>query len=813
MNFVPRFFERAFLALRGVLPGRLAVFVGLALCLGNPLAARAQSRDQTGGQSGDQSGSGPQVAIEQVDVGFHDLYKAGEWTPLWITIRSRTDRTVRLVVDAPDPDDNLTQLPCPPVELRSGVAKRIECGFRTGRNKGELAVRIVDDSGATLVSERRRTRGDSRAELLEGMPLAVPLWVTLGGIDIAAGAAGASPAESPERDSASRADDAAHEPRVARLDSFEQLPRDWRLMQSIEVLILPSGARSGDQPLISQMPAEVDAVLRDWVGMGGHLLVSVGAEVEAYRASATAQWAPIIVEGQMPLRQLSSLEGFSGQHAPLRFTGTIQAARVKKLPAANVLLRDAASPSILAASAPYGFGRVTLLAVDIDRPPLSGWKALVPVIRKLAGAAPRGGQSPARKSNKLTHLGVTDLATQFVQTNEDFRAVRQSSYWSVLGWILLYLAIIGPLDFLFVHRVLRRPEWTWASLLCLVCAAVALAAWQARRGHAVTIQVNQFDLIDVDAETQGVRRHAWASLYSPEHRRFSVLIEPRDTEPGAGAPSAAAGPSVHLGWFAPPENSLGGLYHAAAANFAGRSYRFAPGGSAIENLPILQWSTKTVEADWSGTLSEPLIECSLESTGVGQLQGSIRHHLGAKLEDCMLVVAGWAYLPGEKATDEPSLLPNMDWRPMGRNVRQRDLKALMTGEKRTRRNKDDSYSTEILTTTEPYDPLGRSRGQLLAMISFHEAAGGSEYTGLANAALRGLELSELMRLGRGVLIGRLPATQSRVVVDGAEADPAQASTWVRFVLPIRQTERAPDRSIPKAGDPETDRQFKMRNTQ
>ncbi len=105
-----------------------------------------------------------------------------------------------------------------------------------------------------------------------------------------------------------------------------------------------------------------------------------------------------------------------------------------------------------------------------------------------------------------------------------------------------------------------------------------------------------------------------------------------------------------------------------------------------------------------------------------------------------------------------------------------------------------------MTTTEPYNPLGRDLDQQVTMISFHEAAGGSEYTGLAHAALRGLELTDLMHLGRAILIGRIASSPARVVVDGAPVEPASRSTWVRLILPIVQAGALPDKVIPKASE-------------
>lgn len=780
----PRDFETRRRVLCRALAGKVAgpLFVALWTIVSLP-PARAEAD------------AAPEIVIEKIEAGLEGLYKPGEWTPLWVTVRSSSERTVQVAVSAPDGDDNIATLLSPPMKLQAGAESRLETRFRSGRLSGELQVRLQDASGQTLANSRLRAGDDS--VLPAGLRLDVPLWVELGKVDVAA-------AGSKERRPVS-GDESISEARVAQIGSLRELPRDWRALQSVEMLILPTGtAAGGGTPLVSQIEPEIDATIREWVKMGGHLVLSVGADAEAYRASLPAKWVPISVEGELPIRQLPSLEGYSGQHAPLRFTGTLKGARLGKLPLTNVVLRDATSSGPLVASVPYGFGRVTMIAIDIDRAPMSNWKALRAVLEKLGGTTHRSGQVATRKSSRqLTHVGVTDLATQFLQTHEEFPTVRRSSYWTVLGWILVYLGIVGPLDYLLVSRVFRRPELTWISFALLVCAGVAVGAWQAGRNHPHELLVSQFDLVDVDVETKALRRHAWTSLYSPENRRFSVAVEPQDGEFGTSNTGSAADAGLWLGWTAFPENSLGGLYHSAAA-FGSRRYQFRATDREVEDLPISRWSTKGLEAAWTGDLAQPIIESTLESAGVGQLKGSLRHRLNGKLEDCLLVVAGWAYLPTEESSQEATLPPNMDWRPTGKTVRQRDLKALLTGEKRRRGSKEDTFSTEILTTTEPYNPLARSRGQQVAMLSFHEVAGGSEYTGLAHEALRGLELSELMRLGRGVLIGRLPSPRSRVVVDGREVKPASESTWVRFLIPIRQSERAPDKTIPKAGDRESD---------
>jgi hypothetical protein len=785
------------LFLRSLLLGLLALVFAAASASSDDPAGPAQALSH--GESG--------VIIEDVEVGFQGFYKVGEWAPAWITVRSRDDRKVQLVVDAPDPDDNVVSFPGPFLELKSAASARLETCFRTGRISGELQLAVHDSDGQLLAA--RRMRSASRTGLLAAhesseLPPALKLdsrvWVTLGKFDLAASFA---ESEASGKSFVDADADSAGGPHLARFDSLRQLPVHSRALQSVDLLILPTGRQAGGgESLLDHMTADQDALVESWVRRGGHLLISAGAEAAAFEKSPLAKWIPIGVEGQLSVRQLAGFESFAGRNAPLKISGTVPAARLATLPRANIVLRDSSNPHPLIASAAWGLGRVTFVAVDIDAPPLAKWPALKLVLQRLASGGSGAAKVVARKTNRqLTHVGVTDLATQFQNSNEDFADVRRPSYWWVMGLILLFVAVIGPLDYLIVHRLLGRPELTWLTFPILVAASIGAAAWYAQRVNGRGLEINQFNLADIDSATGSVRNNCWISFYSPQHERFAVAVEPRsDTQFGKPNGNGAA---VHLDWVSAPENSLGGMYRAGGANFGSRSYRFGVGASTVDNLPVAQWSTKTLSAQWYAELMQPVIESRLESFGTGQLRGRITQHLGAPLEDCLIVASGWAYIP---ANSGAVLKPDVEWVLKGggdKGVLQRDLRAFLTGEKQSRLEKKEGSPVggEITTTTESYNPLGRNLGQQIRMITFHEAAGGSEYTGLANAALRGLELTPLMQVGQGVLIGRVASSPARVLVNGAAVEPASQSTWVRLVLPIAQSGALPDKFIPKPSEP------------
>ncbi|MGQ0634076.1 MAG: hypothetical protein ACT4QC_05685 [Planctomycetaceae bacterium] len=744
------------------------VLAGL-LTVGLVRLAQADARPEPAGE----------ISIERVEVGFRGAYKVGEWARLRVWVQSARAQEIRLVVDCTDADDDRTILPSRLFTVVSGAGQLLETCFRTGRLEGELSIQLAAANGDTLFTHRLQTSRSPEAPWRPALREDEGLWATLGPLpDLARGSIAEAPPAAAERVPA------AGDPHVVRLESLDELPLESLGLESLDVLVLPTEKGAAGASPLSQLTTPVDTVLREWVGGGGHLLLSVATESELYARSLLAQWVPVPLEGQVNLRQLHGLEKFSGLNAPLKMQELVVAARLRPQQSWNTLVSQEGHPLVV--SVPYGFGRVTVLALDLDRQPLRGWRGLPAVLRNLVDYRSRSGPSVTRSANRqLTHLGVSDLETQWQSALEDFGTVERPSFWSVLGLIAVYLCVVGPLDWLVVNRWLKRPGLTWLTLPIWLCAGAAAAAWGATQANAKGVQVNQVDVTDVDTASRKVRSQTWVAFYNDANRRCEVKITP-----DSGLLPSDANKSTRLTWQAAPEANIGGLYRGSGAGGGGRAYRFAPESQAVENLPILQWSTRSLRAESEWSLTGSPLESQLESVGKGQIAGAIVSNLTAPLEQCLLVVDGWAYWPtGESAV----LRPGVPWRP---GQPRRELRALMTGMSQTHVETRGKIGREIVTTTVPWNPLNHSSTDLLRMVTLHDAAGGSEYTGLANAGLRELELTDLMNLGRGILIGRLGASAAQVQVDGHAVRPVRRDSYVRFVVPVDQPHRAPEKAAP-----------------
>lgn len=726
------------------------------------------------------------LAVEAIEVGLAGHFKVAEWTALRLLVRAPDACQVRIEIEVPDSDDNPTTFPSPVFDLPAGQPQRLETYFRTGRLDGEILVRLYDPQGGLL--HARRLHASARDGM--GLPPALrhsdPLWVTLSELP---------ELRTEEKPASSVSAEEPYDPRVARLGTLSELPENPLGLRSVDMLVLSTARQSDGRSLLDDLTPAGDALLREWVRAGGHLLLGVGSEEAAYRNSLLAAWVPVRVEGEATYRGLSDLERYANVTAPLNLRTPLKGARLTAAPDRNAPVKEGGSPVI--ATLPYGFGQVTVIAADFDVPPLSRWSGLPAVLRKLAGGSHRSARKTVPQTAvQLTQSGVSDLATQLQTAQEDFPEVPRPSHWWVMGLLAGWLVIVGPLDHLVVNRWLRRPELTWLTLPLLVCAGAGAAAWGAGRINDRGLQFNQLDLVDFDAASKTIRGRSWITLYSPANQRFRVSVEHGNTLVRSPAQTATGAAPSRLSWSGVPENSVSGTYRSGGTGLGGHPYRFEEGELGVANLPILQWSTKTLSAEWQIESDQSLVECDVVSAGAGQLTGSVVHHLPGPLEECLFVVGGWVYLP---VGQTQSLPPNVPWQPGGAQARARDLKALLTGESRMRKEVD-ALRTEILTTTVPWNPLGRNRVDLMNMLSFHQAVGGSDYTTLAGAALRNLELTRLMELGRGILVGRVASPAGKVQIDGATPAAAQNDTFVRLVVPVTHRDRATPATIPKAGE-------------
>ncbi|MEW4526192.1 hypothetical protein [Maioricimonas sp. JC845] len=692
--------------------------------------------------------------LENVSVGFAGACRVGEWTPVSVDVTGPAGLSVTMQVTVPDADGNPAISTFGPVTLDGHKPRTIVGTIKPGQLESDARIDIVAEP-TILASETVRITSLPHATRLWAIPDEVP-----GFVDAAA--------------SLNDRRESSETPAVQILDitALDQLPVARNAWASLDLIVLRGS---------TDVSPKHGEMLRQWVLDGGRLVLLIGSESDAYLQSPLAEWVPVEITGELELRDLGMLRPLVPRSGTVRIRRSVSAARLA-LPTGRVLAPGSNGPIL--ARAPYGFGTCTISAVDLHDGPLARWDGLVDLSLLMAETDEDNTAALSQSDSEIALTGVSHLLTQVISAVDQFDTVAARSHWEVIGWLLLYLLLVGPIDYLLVHRLLRRPHWTWVTLPCWIIAGAVGGTILAQNSNAATIEVRQLDIWDIDTASSRSRLRSWVSVFSPETRRYEIGFASNE----AVGLDATDDPG-RIAWAAPAEEGFRGQYRSGGLQLARPSYRYSPTGNAVENLPLNIWSSKVLTGEWVGEpqAQSEWIKSDLVDDGTGRLQGTLTHQLPAPIEEWFLAYGNTVYLPEEdrETGDTVPLDPDTIWQPGGA-IRSRMLKGFLTGVTLALVKRQEGTGEDVVRNRETYDPLERDPYRIVRMLSFYENAGGADYARLSNNAMRQLDLSHLLPLQRAILFGRIDRRAASYTVDGETVGEDARETFVRIVLPVRR---------------------------
>ena len=718
-------------------------------------------------------GAGPE--IESVQVGIQGSYnesdpalvqgttqghfKIGQWTPVFVELATATPNA-KLIIDSVDPDGN-------PTTFQTGQQiddTHLYAEFRAGRIESEIRIRVVSESGET--TEHRIVPSESAALGFE---------LTHYFVGVIGKSAGFSVLDPRNEDKQQLRETMDHLPpiRVIEIEDARNLPLQVHGWDSLDAIVMADDY---------DLPAEQNEAMRQWVNNGGHLIVAAGNNSDRLVQSSVYKWmssAISVDEAPQRIFELTGLESFAGRtnRIPRSRSNRINAAQVKKQSGGTILVNGRDGPLLL--KVPFGFGQITFLAIDLNRAPLQKWKSLPLVcFRMLFSHLALRSDEERSQSSRLSRSGISDLATQLNSSQQSFGDVKRYSTWSVMGLVALYLLVIGPLDYLLVHRILRRPGLTWITFPVLAVAGSLLAINYADVSNGDQLQVRQLELLDLNVSSGNglVRSQSTFTVYGPEARRYSVTAAPK--WPAA----ASASQSTRVSWAGIPENTFGGMYRPPGLALAAFPYSIVGENSCIENLPIQQWSTQQLETSWQSSSTIP-VQAQLKSSSIGLLNGFVEHNLPFEISDWLLAYENRVYRPAADGKFQ-IFKPGAKWFPGNRRVQKRDLKSFLKGVQSKRVKRDQDNDTKIVTQQRDYDPLNTDSDYIVRILTFHEQTGADQYTGLNNGPLRRMDFTRTVSLKRAILFGRISKPATDLMLDDSIAEPQNYDGFVRIVLPV-----------------------------
>jgi hypothetical protein len=702
--------------------------------------------------------------IVGVRVGIGDRYKAGLWTQVEVTVLGGSESlTGELSAIVPD-GDGVPGCVIKPCQVLAGSPTCVRLITRFGRVDSELRadLRVNGRVVASRVFDTAfQADGEHFLAAIEFQKLIVTVGPTSLGVEEAGKLGGL---------------DTEFRPVGARVSDVERLPTQWCGYEGVDAVIL-STSDPGIYRKLAGNNARVEA-LDQWVRMGGRLVLCVGSQAEEILADGAAlrRFVPGRFEKKMAqLRQTGAIETYCGSRlSATEAVGERVVMRVPQLVDVEGVIEAADGRLPLVVRTARGFGQVIFVAADLDQLPFRKWTDRPMLVARLLDMPSTRVEEP-KDNASMMHQGYRDLSGQLRSALDRFTGVRLVPFWLVAGLIVVYIILIGPGDYFFLRKVVGRMEWTWLTfpaIVVLVCVGAYLLAYRLKGDQ---LRVNQIDLVDIDSASGQMRGTTWLNVFSPRMESFNFKVEPLRPEGGVA-------PNAHswTAWLGLPGSALGGMNpHAGGGLLWTDQFLYAKDLDELRGVPIQVWSTKSLTARWEGATTACPVADLTEADPV--VVGTITNTLPFPLRNCILAYRGSAYDVGTLAAGQAFRLEP--------TAKRSELKTLLTGQRQVR-VEGEKWQNE----TTPYDQSSTDLAYILRMMMFHEAAGGRRYTRLWNDYQDFVDLSELLKADRAILVAQTPIAASEghqggeLLRDGRPLTSSkdQHETIYRFVFPVKK---------------------------
>lgn len=747
----------------------------------------------------------PPPSILSARVGFPDarnsekrITKFAAWSPVEVELHS-TRGQLQLVVEAPDADGVLTVLK---TKLAAG-STRATTYVRPAAG-GEITLHVEDESGKQ-VGEPFRIRNLRPKDPLTYVVLS--LGSRLPNFDLPKPSTGTGSAET----------DASGPLRggrveLAAIDDAAKLPDNWIGYDAADQVILNTSSLA----FLRAWSINQQIAFQEWIERGGRCVIAGSRPLTSFNDLLPVQFASVSQVSSLPLywsaRETSQSTSLTGNLAVKN--GTFPVAKFAPLPGRTprIVVPPASRPTELkdavAVQHAYGLGRVTMIGFDLDRAPFTEFPRQAEfwdwVLREGGSSrASVGSEGKPRTESSGPTDDEDEVAVALRNHADTFEAIPVVSFGSVAFLIVLYILIIGPIEYWFLKRILGRLELTWITfpiIVATVCVAAALSA-SALKGR--DLRVNKIDVVDVEAgfdanDGKPVGRvfgTAWFTIFSPKIDTYSPLVMPAEGwvwEPKLGR--------TVVSWVGGPRAGRAGLLQRkyAYSTFHGRTFAFG-----LDDVPVQMWSTKSFSANWTDGMSStsPVVESRLEHPfgDPNKAIGSFVNRMPFEaVSDCVAFYAGQAYPIGTILKGQEVRLVLDRGQPAPQWMQERGQLAELLGRGQALGAAASAASKDAVKSTAPSTHL-----PLWSML-FHEAALRNEEGVIPrNASLRRLDQSwrlapdyrdEVIVVGRvlpppGTIDERFNGSESptRLLLKDGKSLPgfARQETYVRLFLKVK----------------------------
>lgn len=440
----------------------LVLWVAILLSLaGAALPARAQ---------------GISIAVQ---AGFDGLFRENQWLPLYVQV-GNDGRAVegRLLVRPETSGSGISNTYSLPISLPEGARKTAFLYVSARSFATQVRVELVDADGVVLASQTAGLRSIESQD-----QLAVVISDAVAGTTDLTNARGGYA--------------------VFQANwSVANLPDRAMALQPVSLMVfddVDTGALSAGQR----------RALADWVAQGGHLLVTGGPNWQA-TAAGLNDLLPMNPQGSATINDLSPLAAWVRADDDL--TGATVIATGEVRPGARVLVGATAVPLIVRRA--MGAGMVDYLTFDPQTQPARGWDGLSDMWFALATSV---NPNPGWLDGIYNWEQAINAANVMPGVN------LLPDILPLCSFLALYIALIGPLNYLILNRLNRRElAWLTIPLFIILFSALSWVIGANLRGNEVTI--SQTALVQSWPDAENAQVEAMIGLLSPRRDQYSLAV-------------------------------------------------------------------------------------------------------------------------------------------------------------------------------------------------------------------------------------------------------------------------------------------------
>lgn len=714
---------------------------------------------------------------KSLSVGHQGITKVSCWTPVTAAVTDLPKSTeVALLCDFNDPRGDQFQQSVATGTTDENGTITLSGYFLIGRQEGNGQISIVQLSDQQQLL--RKTIVHSESVSLDDRPnvaagllvhrLDVPFLMTYGEL-----------AGIPELlQNAERFSARQKLLQGLTLPAVTDLPEDPRGLDGVSMLLLADTFDCNKR--------QANAI-QQWVISGGQLFVSAGSKVQSLTANQSFNWLTTLLQIQpepFSVRDLSSLQSYVAAADPgvtaLRTRRARDGIQMAGFGSPETTIDVPSLNGPILGTQSLGSGVIRFLAVDVNQKPLSEWNSLPQFYEVLLlGGKLSVSTTEQSRTARISQSGVSDLGSQLMSTVDSRSSSTQWSTWAVMGIVAAYLILIGPLDYLLVTMLLKRPSLTWITFPCWVLIGAGFL-------FSLTITSSEFQAIHLNVidvmphpEGQAVKLRSWVSLRPKQTMKTDLRADIADSLASAFTEPA------NLHWAGRPEDVFGGMYRVGGVGLGQRTYYSQAGNpDTLTAVPMLVDGSRELFVDAYADSTTQWIDSELNVSGFGLLSGEFTNDLPFDLSDWIIVYGNRVYRP-RADRDEATLLSGSTLIANSETLFASDLKSFLNASRLVLdQDRGGATARGATQVTTPYNKKSLDPMYILTMASFYQTSGGYKYVGLGNSLLQQLDASDSIRLNHAVLIGVGDIEATAIDVDGIEATTRDTQTFVRLFLPV-----------------------------